>query len=42
VRLASDKITPAPEQAQWMVDQYPADIRGWIVVWKRGYPCCST
>jgi hypothetical protein len=29
-RKNSSVFNPSPEMTQWMIDQYPADIRGWI------------
>jgi hypothetical protein len=29
-RKNSSDFNPSPEMTQWMIDQYPADIRGWI------------
>jgi hypothetical protein len=31
VRKSYTDETPQPEFTKWMIDRYPADIRGWIV-----------
>ena len=28
--MRSGSRLPAPEVTKWMIDRYPADIRGWI------------